>query len=425
MTPVQATLAREVDVAGVGIHTGEFSRLRLRPAPPDTGRVFRRVDVTPPVEIPATVDFVVDTELCTTLGRGETRVRTVEHLLAALAGADIDNVVVEIEGPEVPALDGSAQPFVDLLRQAGRQDQDRPAPMLTFGEAGGLEHSEARYAWLPADRWTISCAVEFDHPCIGRQFASFTIDPETFGRDVAPARTFGFLREADALRQRGLARGASTANTLVLTNDGLHPEVHLRFPDEFVRHKLLDLVGDLALAGRRIRGHIVADRPSHRANIELVRAALRATRPRTPVLDARAILRRLPHRYPFLLVDRIVEVEEGRRIVGIKNVTINEPFFVGHFPGHPIMPGVLLVEAMAQVGGVLLLDSLGQPDDKVVYFLALDNVRWRRPVVPGDQIRFELEVIHIRGTTCKMRGVGTVDGQRVVEAEMMAKVVDR
>lgn len=425
MNPTQGTLARDVEFSGVGIHTGEPAHVRLRPAPPDTGRVFRRVDVDPAVAIPATVESVVDTELRTTLGRGEVRIQTVEHLLAALAATEIDNVIIDIDGPEVPVLDGSARPFVELIHRAGRQDQGRPAATLALETPVTVQLGDVQYAWLPSERWVVSCAIEFPHPCIGRQFVSFPIDPETFAQQVAPARTFGFLGEAAALQSRGLARGAATENTLVLTDEGLHPEVRLRFPDEFARHKLLDIVGDLALAGRRIRGQVVAERPSHRGNIELVRAALRAARPRGAVLDARAILQRLPHRYPFLLVDRIVEVEEGKRIVGIKNVTINEPFFVGHFPGHPIMPGVLLVEAMAQVGGVLLLDSLGQPEDKVVYFLALDNVRWRRPVVPGDQIRFELEVLHIRGTTCKMRGIGTVDGQRVVEAEMMAKVVDR
>jgi len=230
------------------------------------------------------------------------------------------------------------------------------------------------------------------------------------------------------MRGRGRALGGTPDNAIVLTDDGIHEDRPLRFPDEFVRHKTLDLVGDLALAGTRLSLHVVAERPSHRANLALVRELVaRAERKALarPMLNIQQILQYLPHRYPFLLVDRIVEYEENRRIVGLKNVTINEPFFAGHFPGHPIMPGVLIVEAMAQVGGLLLMDSIENPEEKVVYFMSLDNVKWRRPVIPGDQIRFELELLQVRGRTCRMKGVGSVDGQVVAEAEMMARIVDR
>jgi UDP-3-O-[3-hydroxymyristoyl] N-acetylglucosamine deacetylase/3-hydroxyacyl-[acyl-carrier-protein] dehydratase len=250
---------------------------------------------------------------------------------------------------------------------------------------------------------------------------------DAFAAELAPARTFGFMRDAEALRQRGLAQGVSLDNAVVLDDERIVTG-ELRWPDEFVRHKIGDVVGDLALTGARLRAHIVADRPSHAGNIALGRALVSAAARRAggmPIVDIQKIMEHLPHRYPMLLVDRIIEFEQGKRIVGIKNVTINEPFFQGHYPGHPVMPGVLIIEAMAQVGGLLLMDAIENPDEKVVYFMTLDNVKWRRPVVPGDQIRFELEMLQFRRHTCRMKGVGYVDGQPVAEAEMMARIVDR
>jgi len=254
------------------------------------------------------------------------------------------------------------------------------------------------------------------------------VTPQAFARELAPARTFGFTSEVAALQAKGLIKGASSANAIVLDERGLANGGELRWPDEFVRHKAADILGDLVLTGGRVRAHIVATRPSHGGNIALAWALTRAAqRGGAPKMDIGRIMDVLPHRYPFLLVDRIIEVEGQQRIVGIKNVTINEPFFQGHFPGHPIMPGVLIIEAMAQVGGMLLMGFFeGQNvEDKVVYFMSLDNVKFRRPVVPGDQIRFELEMVQFRGKTCKMKGVGFVDGQVVAEADMMASVVDR
>jgi UDP-3-O-[3-hydroxymyristoyl] N-acetylglucosamine deacetylase/3-hydroxyacyl-[acyl-carrier-protein] dehydratase len=252
---------------------------------------------------------------------------------------------------------------------------------------------------------------------------------DSFARDLAGARTFGFVHEVEALRAKGLIQGASTANAVVLDDVGLH-DSELRWPDEFVRHKAMDIVGDLALAGRRIRARVVASKPSHRGTVTLVREMMRHARPpaktqERTVLGIEEIMKVLPHRYPFLLVDRIIEIEEKKRIVGLKNVTINEPFFQGHFPGHPIMPGVLIIEAMAQVGGMLLMGVLDDAPSKVVYFMSLDNVKFRRPVKPGDQIRFELEIVQIRGPVCKMRGVARVDGEVVAEADMAAMVRDR
>jgi UDP-3-O-[3-hydroxymyristoyl] N-acetylglucosamine deacetylase/3-hydroxyacyl-[acyl-carrier-protein] dehydratase len=246
---------------------------------------------------------------------------------------------------------------------------------------------------------------------------------ETFAAELAPARTFGFRHEVEMLRSRGLIQGGSTSNALLLDEAGV-VENSLRWPDEFVRHKALDCVGDLALAGRRIKARIVARRPSHRGTVTLVRELVRRAEEVNHVLGIDEIMRTLPHRYPFLLVDRILEFEAGKRVVGLKNVTINEPFFQGHFPGHAIMPGVLIVEAMAQVGGMLLMATSHQ-GDKVVYFTSLDNVKWRKPVRPGDQLVFELDVVQIRGVMCKMRGVAKVDGNVVCEADMSAMLRDR
>ena len=280
------------------------------------------------------------------------------------------------------------------------------------------------YEVKPSPGFRLSAAIEFAHPLIGRQQATFEITAESFAREIAPARTFGFRADAEALIARGLALGASLENTVVLDDGGLLND-SLRFPDEFVRHKAGDVVGDLALLGARLKGHVIAERPSHKGNVLLAKAiAARGARDHGgPMIDAAKILQCLPHRYPMLLVDRIIEMEPGKRIVGIKNVTINEPYFQGHYPNHPIMPGVLQIEAMAQVGGLLMLQG-EEMKGKLVYFMTLDNVKWRRPVTPGDQIRFEVEVLQLKRSTCRMRGTGTVDGNLVVEAEMMAKIVD-
>jgi len=426
--PRQQTLAEPRELEGTGLHTGAPVRLRLVPADVQTGIRFRRTDLEGHPEIAATVANVIDTDRGTTIGENGQKVHTVEHVLSALVAARIDNVIVELDGPEPPAGDGSARIFSEAIASAGAREQDAPARFIELADPISVADRDSSYTASPAPSYEVSVSIRFDHPVIGRQFASFEVEPGVYGSEVAPARTFGFLSEVDSLRERGLGRGGSAENAILLTDSGLHEETRLRFPDEFARHKVLDVIGDLGLLGARLKAHVVAQRPSHRGNVALAREILSQQEKRAlarPILDIQQIFQYLPHRYPFLLVDRVVEYEERKRIIGLKNVTINEPFFQGHFPGHPIMPGVLIIEAMGQVGGLLLMDSIENPEEKIVYFMALDNVKWRRPVTPGDQIRFEVEVLQIRGRTARMKGVGTVDGHVVAEAEMMARVVDK
>jgi UDP-3-O-[3-hydroxymyristoyl] N-acetylglucosamine deacetylase / 3-hydroxyacyl-[acyl-carrier-protein] dehydratase len=428
MSVEQQTIGTEASLEGVGLHLGRLARLRFLPAPPDTGIRFLRTDLDGGTQIPATLDNVAATDRSTTLGAGTATVATVEHLLAAVAACEIDNLIVEIDAPEVPICDGSFAPFFRVLRAAGTARQGKPARLLELSQpvhASGP--SGASYVAVPDAAYRLAAIIEFDHPLIGRQFGAYDVSPDAFEREIASARTFGFMRDADALRARGLVQGVSLDNVVVLDDHGI-AHGKLRWHDEFVRHKAGDVIGDLALLGHRVRAQVFATRPSHAGNIELANALLGAAKRATngtPIVDITRIMQHLPHRYPMLLVDRIIEFEPGRRIVGIKNVTINEPFFQGHYPGHPIMPGVLIIEAMAQVGGLLLMDSIEDPESKVVYFMSLDNVKWRRPVTPGDQLRFELEMLQFRRHVCRMRGIGYVDGSIVAEADMMARVVDR
>jgi UDP-3-O-[3-hydroxymyristoyl] N-acetylglucosamine deacetylase/3-hydroxyacyl-[acyl-carrier-protein] dehydratase len=373
--------------------------------------------------IHAHVSQVSGSDRNTQLGKGDQSVHTVEHVLAAVAGLGIDDVTIDMDGPEPPILDGSAAPFLAALSEAGLASLDGEPEFLDLREPVRIIDGASVYEAYPCDRLELDVTIEFPHPLIGKQSRRFTITEESFASELSRARTFGFVHEVDALRAKGLIKGASLENAVVLDDtDVLSGD--LRWSDEFVRHKAMDCVGDLALAGARVRARIVAVKPSHRGTITLVRELVKAGRKEMAMYTIEDIMKVLPHRYPFLLVDRIIEIHE-KRIVGLKNVTINEPFFQGHFPGHPIMPGVLIIEAMAQVGGMLMLGSLADPDSKVVYFMSLDNVKFRRPVKPGDQLRFELEVVQLRGTVCKMRGVGKVDGDVVVEADMAATIRDR
>lgn len=424
----QNTVKSSVSFQGIGTHTGAAVTLTIQPAEPGYGRVFTRTDLDPQVDIPATLDHVFSTELGTTLAAGEARVATVEHVLAALAALEIDNARIEINGPECPIADGSFRPFHEALSGAGIQEQDAAAEIIeVLGPVQISERNGPSYVAMPDAGLRVSGTLDFEHKVIGRRFGSYELLGDAFARDIAPARTFGFEHEADELRARGLALGSSLDNAVVIGPDGvLNPE-GLRFDDEFLRHKVGDLLGDLALLGARLRAHIVADRPSHAGNVALAKALKDHAlyNGGRPIVDTTRIMEYLPHRYPMLLVDRITGYERGKRIVGIKNVTINEPFFQGHYPGHPIMPGVLIIEAMAQVGGLLLMDQVDDPEDKVVYFMSLDGVKWRRPVTPGDQLVFELQLLQFKRHVCRMKGTARVDGQVVAEGELMARIMDR
>ena len=419
------TLAGTATVSGTGLHTGAKTTVHIGPGESGSGIRFQRTDLPGQPFVAARVAQVEATERRTGLADGSAAVQTVEHLLAALFAEQIDDALITIDGPEPPILDGSFQPWIEAIDQAGIRELPGDPVVIRVTAPFTVEEGDARYVVAPASNFQVTGTIEWSHPVIGRQSLSVTMTPESFRRDIAPARTFGFVHEVAALQARGLLQGATPDVAVVLSEAGIASGT-LRWPDEFVRHKIGDIVGDLSLLGARIEGHVIAERPSHQGNLALARALARlALRADPRRLDVTAIMDVLPHRYPFLLVDRVLEIEPGKRLVGIKNVTINEPFFQGHFPGHPIMPGVLIVEAMAQAGGMLLMDNFEDPGSKVVYFAALDGVKFRRPVVPGDQLRFELELLQFRGRTCRMKGQALVEGRVVCEAEMLATVVDR
>jgi len=419
------TIDAAAELAGIGLHTGRHTRVSCRPGEPGQGIVFRRSDLPAAPEIPARVSEVEETERRTVLGRGESRIQTVEHLLAAVEALELDDLLIDLDGPEPPICDGSFVPWLDLLEGAGVRELPGEPVAYRVATPFAVSEAGASYQVSPADGLRLTTTIEWEHPLIGRQTGSWELSPGEFRRELAPARTFGFTREVEALHQAGLGKGGSLESAVVLSEDAVLGTT-LRWPDEFVRHKTGDILGDLALVGGRVHAHVVASRPSHQGNVAVARAIVRTTAPRGGrMLDIERIMEVLPHRYPLLLVDRILELTPRKRVVGIKNVTINEPFFQGHFPGHPIMPGVLIIEAMAQVGGMLLMDELKEPPAKVIYFMALDNVKFRKPVVPGDQLRSEVEILQLRGRNCRLKGVAYVDGQVVAEAEMLARVVDR
>lgn len=418
------TIGSRATVEGIGLHLGQPCTLIFAPASSGTGIEFRRSDRPDDKPIPARVEFSVDAERRTQLGTGDESLHTVEHVLAAVGALGIDDLTIIMDGPEPPIMDGSAAPFLEALLRAGVVGISGRPDYLVLRKPLRVVEGDSVYEARPSVDLTLDVSIDFPHPLIGHQSGQFRITPERFARELAGARTFGFVHEVEGLRAKGLIQGASTSNAVVLDERNVL-DTTLRWPDEFVRHKALDCVGDLVLAGARIRAHIAAHKPSHRGTLALVRALVQHAVRESAVYSIEDIMQVLPHRYPFLLVDRILELEEGKRVVGLKNVSINEPFFQGHFPGHPIMPGVLIIESMAQVGGMLLMRTIADPSSKVVYFMSLDNVKFRRPVRPGDQLRVAVEVLQVRGATCRMRGVATVDGQVVTEAEMAAIVRDR
>lgn len=433
----QTTVAAPAVVHGVGLHTGIATTLTIRPAEANTGLCFRRIDLPGAPTVPVRPENAGNHTIAmrrTVLRSGTTEVHTVEHILAALTGLGVDNAILDLDGPEAPEpADGSARPVVEALLAAGIRLLDAPRQVFEVTTPVSLTDGPVQMAAIPGDGLRISFTISYDHPLLGTQHASHEITPASFIKEIAPARTFVLHRDVKALQAAGMIKGGTTKNAVVVKDDEILSDEPLRFPDEFVRHKILDLIGDLSLLGRPIRGHVISIRSGHDTNVRFVQELARSERPcesyqhllgRTH-FDIAAIERIMPHRYPMLLVDRILLLEERKRVVGLKNVTINEPFFVGHFPGHPIMPAVLIVEAMAQCGGVLLLHTVDDPDSKLVYFMGIDNAKFRRPVLPGDQLVFDLEMIRLKSSICKMMGRSYVQGQLVAEAELLSKIVDR
>ncbi len=428
----QRSLRSPVEFAGVGLHTGRETHVRILPSGPNQGVVFVRSDLPDAPHIPATLDYLGLGARRTTLKNGEAEVNTVEHLFAAFLGLGIDNAEVHLDGPELPGLDGSALPFVEMIKKVGSVEQRAERPTFVVDRPLHVAEENSTIAALPdaSGKLRLQYTLDLADPGFGAQFVDVAIDEETFSRDIAPARTFVLKAEVDALREKGLGQGANTSNTLVIDN-GAVLDNQLRFKDEFARHKILDLAGDLFLAGVDIQGKIVATRSGHGANRALVSAIVHEIQAREVQgqmaresgMDIREILNLLPHRYPFLLIDRVIELEGYRRAVGVKNVTINEPFFQGHWPGQPIMPGVLILEAMAQLAGVLLLRRL-ENTGKLAVLWSIDRVKLRRSVIPGDQLRIEIEATKVRDTIGQVQARAKVGDKMAAEAVLTFTLID-
>ena len=456
----QQTINKEVSLKGVGLHTGKEVTLTFKPAPENTGFVFKRVDLenTPVVE--ADVNYVVNTQRGTNLEKDGVIIQTSEHVLAACVGMEIDNIILELNASEPPIMDGSSKFFVQALEEAGVkvQEADRNEfivnEVITFKD----EKSCSEIILMPSDTYQVTTMVDFGTKVLGTQNASIQHISE-FKKEISNARTFSFLHEIETLLDNGLIKGGDLNNAIVYVDKPLNPQtmeklraafkkdnisvkpngildnLTLHHPNEAARHKLLDVIGDLALVGTRIRGKVIANKPGHLVNTEFakklakhIKAERRNNVPKIdfdkpPLMDVNDIMNILPHRSPFLLVDKIYELTETY-VIGMKNVTMNEPFFVGHFPGKPVMPGVLQVEAMAQTGGILALKSVPDPENYLTYFMKIDNVKFKQQVVPGDTLVFKLELLApIRRGICQMQGYAFVNGKLATEAILMAQIV--
>ncbi|MSU72617.1 MAG: bifunctional UDP-3-O-[3-hydroxymyristoyl] N-acetylglucosamine deacetylase/3-hydroxyacyl-ACP dehydratase [Opitutus sp.] len=439
----QRTLAREVSIKGSALHTGDAVTLTMKPAPADHGVVFRRTDLHGSPEIRPRVDQVTDLVRATTIQSGHAKIHTVEHVLSALHGCGIDNVVIEMNASEPPIMDGSARPFVNLILQGEPVEQGSEREYFELDTPVSVTRGNSSIIALPSDEFKISCTSADDRG-IHTQHLSLTIDPEVYQSQIAAARTFTIYEDIEELLKLGKIRGGSLDCAVVLRGDKIISKEPLRFKDEFVRHKILDIIGDVLLLGMPLKAHIVATRPGHAINAELTKVLFaklqerkqnggkKREKPAGPAivleaetsLDIRRVLDTLPHRYPFLMIDRIVEFTNPDELVALKNVTINEPYFQGHYPGNPVMPGVLQIEAMAQAAGVLMLRRISV-EGKTALFMSCDKVKFRRAVRPGDQLLIRVKLTKSRGNKIGVAEAEcTVNGQAASSAELMFAVVD-
>lgn len=459
----QTTIKGPVTVSGVGLHTGAKVNLTFKPAPENHGYKFQRTDLDGKPVIDADVDNVVDTSRGTTLSQNGAKISTTEHALAALVGTEIDNVLIEVDGPEVPIMDGSSRPYIEAILKAGIQEQNAERVYFELKENLTFEEPSRKVEMLavPSADYRITVMVDYNSPVLGTQHAQMHLISE-FKDEISPCRTFCFLHELEMLVKHNLIKGGDLDNAIVVVDrpvsqqkldelatlfnkphveikeKGILNNVQLHFQNEPARHKLLDIVGDLALIGMPIKAHILAARPGHAANVEFAKKIKQLIKNEkskntvpafdlysTPVCDINKIAKHLPHRYPFLLIDKIIELNETR-VVGVKNVTMNEWFFQGHFPENPVMPGVLMIEAMAQTGGILVLNTVPDPENYWTYFLRIDQARFKQKVIPGDTLVFDLQLISpIRRGICHMAGKAYVGDKVVMEAEMMAQIVKK
>jgi UDP-3-O-[3-hydroxymyristoyl] N-acetylglucosamine deacetylase/3-hydroxyacyl-[acyl-carrier-protein] dehydratase len=435
---LQKTIKRESTYSGIGLHTGNITSVTFKPAPPNSGITFVRSDLPGKPGVEANIKNVISVARGTTLGNGSFQIQTVEHIMATLCGLGIDNLIVEVNADEPPVADGSGMPFVETLEKAGLEEQNVEKDYFAITEPVKFSDEDVHLVILSAEEFKVSATIDYKHPILKSQYGSFTITKEIFEKEIAPARTYCFEHEIESLKRQGLARGGSLDNAVVIGQNGIHNK-DMRFPDEFVRHKILDLIGDIYLIGKPLKAHIIAIRCGHAANIALTRKlgklldksiVHRTNRIfkeddfRGKVLGLEEIQGIIPHRPPFLFVDKIFMSENMTKAVGFKNLTINEEYFRGHFPNYPIMPGVLIIESMAQTSCVLFL-ARSELRKKLPYFMAIREVKFRKPVFPGDQLQVEVEVTRARVRGGKIQGRAYVRNELVAEAEFMFSLVDR